>query len=606
MKSNQKFSFERNRYYSGKMLTSSDFQIEQGYVNHKRRFINRIMFGNGIVWGGSVYNLDDLSVMIESGAFIDSWGREIIIPQAEIRKLSAIEGFENIVSNRAYLCVAYDEENINPMYAVRQGEEELECNHISEGYRFILIDENDMAEDFNIESEFLTEGEIVDNDEYNMKIVMPATVCLDKYNKICFILKKKSDKNVEFSFSGTFQMPSFITEEGKNEYFLEIRDDGLKRGEVIKRELWVRAAAGKSENTKVILQPGTAKAYIDGSPVCITENLVLDIAIDNVSPIKLVDSIIGRTNLEMRTMVSGSEYVCLAGIYFKRTEQGYMILGIEEKSVKKYIEAPADGLVRGEFLEYFKHKEDINTNREKKADTNIPMYDKQEERMYEEGTFEIPLGKGAKKGEIFYSDEIVCGGGDDTMYIQLGFDACEENCGDLSRNITIFGEGDIFKEKNHSDKAFTHRKTDMPKQADVPVAETAIKLYRDRGTFQAGIRFLRDYNNMILKCRWVAIRRPEGSKAVKESKATGRGENGYISMEQSTLIMKPRESTYLHVRFTDMEPCAVTYGVNEYGGGEVTENGIYTAPDAEGVYEINVYCTQKPVISTFCFAVVRK
>ncbi len=600
MKSNQKFSFERNRYYSGKMLTSADFQIEQEYVNHKRRFINRVMFGNGIVWGGSVYNLDDLFVMIESGAFIDSWGREIIIPQAEIRKLSAIDGFENIVSDRAYLCVAYDEENINPVYAVRQGEEKLECNHISEGYRFILIDENDMAEDFNIESEFLTEGEIVDNDEYNMKIVMPATVCLDKYVKVCFILKKKSDKDVKFSFSGTFQMPSLITEEGKNEYFLEMRDEGIKRGEVIKKELWVKAAACKPEDTKIILQPGTAKAYADEIPVDITENLVLDIAIDNVSPIRLVDSIMGKTNLEMRTMVSGSEYVRLAGINFKKTEQGYMILGIEEKSVRKYIEAPADGVLRGEFLDYFNHKEDRNAKVGKKADTDFKRHDNTEEKIYREGAFEIPLGKGAKKGETFYSDEIVCGSGDETMYIQLGFDACEEGGGDLSRNITIFGDSDIFKEKNHNDKALTHRKLNMP------VAETAVKLYRDRGTFQAGIRFLRDYNNMILKCRWVAVRRPEAESAREKPKGMVGGKVGYISMEKPTLIMKPKESAYLHVRFTDMEPCPVTYGVNEYGGGEVTENGVYTAPAGEGVYEINVYCTNKPVISTFCYAVVRK
>ena len=193
MKTNQRFSFERNRYYSGKMLTSADFQIEQGYMNDKRRFINCAMFGSGIVWGGSVYNLDDLSVMIESGAFIDSRGREIIIPQAEIRKLSAIEGFENVISDRAYLCEAYDEEDINPMYAVRQGEEQLECNHIREGYRIFLIDEKDISENFSLESEFLTEGEIFCSKDYSMKIVMPATVCLNTYAKICFELKKKSD-----------------------------------------------------------------------------------------------------------------------------------------------------------------------------------------------------------------------------------------------------------------------------------------------------------------------------------------------------------------------------------------------------------------------------
>lgn len=598
MKNNQKFSFERNRYYSGKMLTSADFQAEQGYVNDKRRFINRVMFGSGIIWGGSVYNLDDLSVMIESGAFLDSWGREIIIPQAEIRKLSAIDGFDELVSDRAYLCVAYDEEDINPMYAVRQGEEKLENNHISEGYRFLLIDENDMKEDFNIESEFLTEGELINSGDYSMKIIMPATVCIDRYVKLCFELEKKSDREAAFGFYGVFQMPSFTTGDGKDEYVLELKDISLKRGETISRELWVKAKDGKSENAKVILQPGTACAYVDGKEIGIRENLVLDIATDNVPPEKLVDSIIGKTNLEMRTMVAGNEYVCLAAICFKRTKQGYMITEIEEKSVKKYIEAPADGALRSKFLEYFKQYREESTSCNNEAFKTEERYERTEERTYKEGTFEIPLGKGAKKGEVFYSDEIICGGVDEAMYIELGFDACEEAVEGMSRNVTIYGKSDIFKEQNYNDKLFMQKS----KRTELPVAETAVKLYRDRGTFQAGVRFLRDYGSVLLKCRWIAITRTKGGGALEQEK---KSIGGYISMEQSTIIMKPGESTYLRVKFTDMEPCPVTYAVKEYGGGDVTENGIYTAPDREGIYEINVYCTEKPIINTFCFAAVR-
>lgn len=593
MKGNQKFSFERNRYYSGKMLTSTDFQIEQGYVNDKRRFINRVMFGNGIVWGGGVYNIDDLSVMIESGAFIDSWGREIIIPQAEIKKLSAIDGFDKVTSESAYLCVVYDEENVNPMYAVRQGEEQLEYNHISEGCKFILIDENDMQEEFNIESEFLTEGTIFNSDDYNMKIVMPAAVCVDKYVKICFILEKKSDNDVEFSFSGTFQLPSFTTDDGTNEYFLDISDIRLKKGEALRKELWVKAA-NNAQNVKVILQPGTAKAYVDGNKAAIAENLVLDIATENISPIRLVDNIIGKTNLEMRTMVLGSEYVCLARIDFKRTQQGYMICGIEEKSVKRYIEAPADGAIRSEFLEYFKLSQDEIRKSVKDTERCLGKAEKPEEMSYAEGVFEIPLGKGAKKGEVFFSDEIVCGMGEETLHIQIGFDTCEESYSGAKRKVTIFGEADIFD-----------RKSGKEKTSEGPVAQTAVKLYRDKGTFQAGVKFLKDYNEMLLKCRWVSVRRPEGSKATDLMADRLNNTDGYISMEKSTLLLKPGESTYLKVKFVDMEPCPVTYALNEYGSGHVTENGIYTAPETEGIYELNVYCSEKPVISTICFIIVK-
>ena len=44
MNGNPLFPFERNRYYSGKMLTSADFAAEQEYGNNKRRFLNNLMF----------------------------------------------------------------------------------------------------------------------------------------------------------------------------------------------------------------------------------------------------------------------------------------------------------------------------------------------------------------------------------------------------------------------------------------------------------------------------------------------------------------------------------------------------------------------------------
>ena len=54
MKINSMTPFERNRYYPGKMLTSGDFETEQTYLNGKRRFLSRMMYGTGIVCGLSV------------------------------------------------------------------------------------------------------------------------------------------------------------------------------------------------------------------------------------------------------------------------------------------------------------------------------------------------------------------------------------------------------------------------------------------------------------------------------------------------------------------------------------------------------------------------
>ena len=139
MKNTKLYPFERNRYYAGKMLTSSDFQAEQTYFNNKRRFINNLMYGSGVVCGCGVFSLDDLSILVESGVAIDGMGREIVMESSVVKKLSAIEGFESLESNLACLCLRYKEDPVHTVYTMNQGTadqgKEYEYNRISEFWR---------------------------------------------------------------------------------------------------------------------------------------------------------------------------------------------------------------------------------------------------------------------------------------------------------------------------------------------------------------------------------------------------------------------------------------------------------------------------------------
>ena len=96
------------------MLTSSDFEAEQTYMNNKRRFINQMIGGSGIACGLNVVSLDDLSIMIESGMAVDLTGREIVLESSVVKKLSAITGFEKLKTDKASLCIRYNEKEIQP------------------------------------------------------------------------------------------------------------------------------------------------------------------------------------------------------------------------------------------------------------------------------------------------------------------------------------------------------------------------------------------------------------------------------------------------------------------------------------------------------------
>ena len=69
--------------------------------------------------------------------------------------------------------------------------------------------------------------------------------------------------------------------------------------------------------------------------------------------------------------------------------------------------------------------------------------------------------------------------------------------------------------------------------------------------------------------------------------------------------MRPRENYYFGVQFNNMEPCSITYELTAPGSGEVTVDGVYTAPAKEGVYEIRIYCSDMPMVCTYAYAIVK-
>jgi hypothetical protein len=71
----------RNHYFYGKLLDVHQLEMEQEYFNAKRRLLNRLVTGPGVVCGLRVELTADLKyVTVKSGLAIDRCGREIVVP----------------------------------------------------------------------------------------------------------------------------------------------------------------------------------------------------------------------------------------------------------------------------------------------------------------------------------------------------------------------------------------------------------------------------------------------------------------------------------------------------------------------------------------------
>lgn len=591
MKSNELLPFSRNRYYKGKMLTSSDFEAEQTYMNNKRRFVNQTINGSGIVCGLNVISLDDLSLMIESGVAIDDIGREIVVENSIVKKLSTIDGFESLQTNKVSLCIRYHEEETQPVYAINRQdhEKEYEYNRIEEGYELFLEDVNAFEGEFEAESDFFTGGILFENDDYSVQLRLPSNICAGHYVKLEVEVAKHSDNKAKLYYECKLQTPALSTLDGGQELSILLENILLEQGRTITKEFWMLAQTEELQDTSIMLKAGSSKAFVNGVELPAYSGLSYKINIVQESSIWLAARESARLSMEMRNLSGNTSVIRLANLSLVRTESAYLIESVDE-TVKRFVPTLRDEWRRLEYQNYFSRRLPFYENKTEKSVGR--GYERSGEHIslskprIATGIVEIPLGENARKGDICYSGEIMHGLGNGNVYVEVGFEYLEEN-ETIGRNAktTIFGNPDLFQ----------------PGRAQV-AAETAVKVFNDKGSFVVALKLLQNVRQLVLTYRWVAIRY-DSEKQQDEAELNN---SQSISAVTPTIVLGAKDSYFFQVKYNNMKACSISYELTEPGSGEITSDGIYTAPSREGVYEIRIYCTDKPLICTYAYAIVKK
>lgn len=115
----------RNRYFTGRLLTAADFQVEQDYFRRKMRIHNRCLFGSGIVAGLQVtLDHDGNVVIIEPGCAIDDAGEDILI--CEPLRCALKTGI-----GTGYVSLSFCEQAVRAMPT--ESQDSQEPSHIEEG-----------------------------------------------------------------------------------------------------------------------------------------------------------------------------------------------------------------------------------------------------------------------------------------------------------------------------------------------------------------------------------------------------------------------------------------------------------------------------------------
>ncbi|WP_322906415.1 hypothetical protein [Paenibacillus campi] len=503
MSNSRYYPFERNRYFYGKLLTVRDFEAEQQYTVNKRRLLNRLLFGPGIITGLTVIMVDDKTLSIQSGAALDSLGREIIVPSPITTRLSLIEGFGNNEFIRdLYLCIVYNERGREPVHALERGQEPAstddlsEHNRVQETFKLVLREYSDELDQYGIMSLKERTVSFYKDDSVRILIKGPRYVAPgEEFTLHMDVVKARREAQVILDcalesdgvqLSGGEHRVTYndSSEEAVSEYRID-------------SHFIAAEAAGKA-----VIRIVTATVRVDGRTIPVREEIVF--------PLEVIADPQGRIwqdYVERPLDAALSErpsVVCLARISLTRIRSTYAIEEVQRVPFGDYVRNLSEMQRLGLFNGIMTEQRQVRTVEAQAAplesDWMLGLLDKEQQAEdvavappsgVRTGTIELSLSGGRghnglfAKGESIVSNEIQHGFGPGTVHLTLAL--CDQE------DSRIFGGNqDVF---DHT-----------PYESTLPQVKLGTVQYPEKGSFRIGARVFSSSGPSTLQVRWWATR----------------------------------------------------------------------------------------------------
>lgn len=580
------YSFERNNYFYGKLLTSKDFQNEQRYTNDKRRLINRTLHGMGIVYGMDVVVADDSSIILQSGMALDAGGREIVVPQTQVIKLSTIDGYQELKTDKAYLGIEYAENDIDMVESAVDSENDAkQYNRSKESYHLFLRDAQECAPSKRMEDEYIASAVLYKDEEYVVTQYMPVFTVPGMVMKGRTEIRKIGHMPCTTSFSCLIDIDGCTEKETK----VQVNHFVLEYGEVLtleqqfhpenyifgtenialdftKIELNKSGEVNTASNIQFFIKavPGTVMEYVHKNSYNNTMDVELDKAYDEKLFIAQVDLI--------------------------RSKHQAMIDKIFRAPFDQYVYNTQQLMVLEKLHEFICEENTQNTaDVVKEAEVQTSEVKVREASNNTSGVFEMSLGNGGEVGKSYFSEEIMHGLGTGPVYVEIGIEyISRDGVSSTQRESIILGDGSIFAE----DATITDEK--------IFEVDHAIKLLPSRGTFIVGVRPKVKMGRIGLRIRWYAFKPEDLEQRIYNAKE----QKGCLMVQPDTIVIQPKGTIHISPVFINMPEEALVYTLLDPEGGKIDNNGMYSAPAQEGVYEIKVSVLSKPEIYTHAFVIV--
>lgn len=591
MKNKNYYPFDRNHYFYGKLLTVRDFEVEQKYFNNKRRLLNKLLKGSGVVSGMDIVLIDDQNISIEMGMALDYHGREIVVQEPVIKRLNLVDGFEQVKdSPNVYLCIEYDEVLSEPVHSVvsspTEGPNGNQFNRITESYRLFLTDEPlppDVLWEYRLGKE---KKVIFHNDKLTIEQIVPKYLNKGQQLDLAVnIIKRGTIEPVELSYEID---SNHVTDEHGNK----------------KITVYYQEKAGKPElrvQQSYPLFAHNVKAVTDQLTI-VKEKFSVKLGEEKFSleqshdfKVQIIDEPIGDRIIsdyycqDFSEIISGYQQarIYLAKLNLISSNNSYIIESMEKMPYRQYV-------VNNELLQLMLRtglNKGLNDEKQSSGDENIRkvvaeyiVNNQSQDESFATGVEEVDLGFENTKNKRFFSGEIAHGLGSGPVALTFAVEDQQEIIDFSQQNVLIFGNNNIFSDTK------------------LPEYQIGALAFPDKGTFRIGLHLLNNVKASGIKVRWWAYKH-QGD----ELKEAGLLELSKIKVliSPDTVSVAPREKVHFTglVEGTNNKECR--WYVKEDNGGKIDHNGVYEAPNAEGVFEVIAESVKYPQKKASAFVVVK-
>lgn len=580
-------SGERNHYFYGKLMTVRDFQDEQTYMNDKRRLGNRLLHGAGIVAGLGVLLVDNQTFSLEAGMALDYLGREILVQDPCVKRISAIQGFDQIQqSGDVYLGIRYQEEECEGTFSVAGSGENAEAgrqyNRVREGYELFLTTKEPNRQMLGVDSVLYDLITLYDEDGVRIRLEVPRYANTD-HQFALRVLFEKRDVSAPVHFSFDIESDLFRSPKGENRVRVEYTETEVTTHKEVTLPYIMDCGPVKDDYTSV-------KVLKESFSLRLGSKEAPGLSQDLSQPVEVTRRDLGEVVMENYYTRHFDELLTPREDQEIYLAKFHIVAGQSAFFIEKVVQNPfSQHLPNTQLMSLLQklggHREDHNSERKAQQDSAGEKTEKPQApaKKMAQGVENVALGVAPKAGRTYYSHEFIHGLGAGRVRAMVAVETGSQ--GSKGDNL-IFGDG-VFGGEEFS--------------LGAPACALGAMVNVKKGTLQLGLRLMEKTSQQNIRLRWWAWKDEEENQEKEDLVG-----DVQVSITPNTVDVEPLQQ----VRFTAMvEGSAsqeVTWSVAEKNGGSIDRNGLYTAPATEGVFEIRAQSAKYGQHQASAYVVVRK